>query len=163
MLNGELEAVVFASDVEVGVTPSPEVTAATQSLTGIAGSVFAGMVDESNGSVESARKFSKGREDRGDLASVVFVGRLKAHVGVEYQKLGLMVGKGETEPLEVLGAVESEGSFHDEPDIKRGEVGVTCEGEAFDATAYLVGRVFGGEEENRTRAGHPEATQTGQA
>jgi hypothetical protein len=61
------------------------------------------------------------------------------------------------EPQEVLGPVESERSFDDEPDIERGEVGVTCEGEAFDAAAYLVGRVFCGEQENRTRAWHPEA------
>ena len=154
---------MFAGDVEVGVTPGPEVTAATQRLTGIAGCVFACMVDESNGSVESTREFSKGREDSGDLASVVFVGRLKAHVGVEYQKLGLMAGKGETQPLEVLVAVESEGSFHDEPDIEGGEVGFTCEAEAFDAPPYLVGRVFCGEQENRPRAGHPEAPQTRQA
>ena len=47
MLSGKLEVVVVAGDVEVGVTPGPEVTAASQRLTGIAGCVFAGMVDES--------------------------------------------------------------------------------------------------------------------
>ena len=102
MLDAEQEGVASAGQVEIGVTPRPEVAASAEPLTGKVGSVLAGMVDEEDGGVEGAGELSESGEDGGDLASVVFVGTLKTDVGIEDQECGTVFCEGETESLEIM-------------------------------------------------------------
>ena len=60
------------------------------------------------------------------LGGVIFVDALKTHVGVQYQKFGLVEGEGFAEPVKMVGSVEPEGGLEDKLHIKRVEVCSTC-------------------------------------
>lgn len=89
MFDGEEEVVGAAAEVEVGVAPGVEVGAAAQGLAGGVTGGFAGVMDEEEGEGEGTREFAQGAEDGGDLGGVVFVGGLKADVGIENEEAGL--------------------------------------------------------------------------
>ena len=73
MLDGEAQAVGPAGEIEVGITPGPEVTAAAQRLAGKGGAALAGMVDEEDGGVEGDSQFTQCGENGGDLARVILI------------------------------------------------------------------------------------------
>jgi hypothetical protein len=60
MLDSEQQTVAFAGDVEVGVSPGPEVAASPRRPPGQLRSVLAGMVHQSDGGFEATRQLAEG-------------------------------------------------------------------------------------------------------
>jgi hypothetical protein len=58
VFDGQQQFLSSSHEVEVGVTPGPEVAATAESLAGKLGCVLAGMVDENDGGVEGAGELS---------------------------------------------------------------------------------------------------------
>ena len=159
MLDGEPQAVGPAGEIEVGITPGPEVTAAAQRLAGNGGTALAGMVDEEDGGVEGDSQFTQCGENGGDLAGVIFIGALEAYERIKDQQLGALAGERKVESVQVLGTVETERGVEDESDIECGEVGAARVRDTLDATFDLMRRVFSREDEHRPGTGDREAAQ----
>ena len=80
MLGGEGQLGTFASHVEIGVTPAVELTGTAQGLARPAGvRVFAGMMNQQDGQLELALETAQIREQRRDLAGVIFIHPMKAN------------------------------------------------------------------------------------
>ena len=88
MFDGEQQAVMFASDVEVGVPPGPEITASAKRLPGELSGVLAGVMHQRNSDLEGTRKLAQSRKDCRYLTSIILVSVLQSNIGVEHKEPG---------------------------------------------------------------------------
>jgi hypothetical protein len=121
------------------------------------------MVHEQDGSVEVALELAQVREHRGDLGGGVLVDAVQAHEGIEHEQRGPQGGDRLAQAILVLGQIQADGRGGDDLQVERLEHDAGGPGNARQAGAHDVERVFGGEEQHAPGAGGAKASQTRRA
>lgn len=88
VLDGEQQAILLSSDVEIAISPCVEITAAAerQASLGAGTAIFAGMVYDKDGDVVLALERAEVAEQGGDFAGIVFIDPVKTNKGVEHEQ-----------------------------------------------------------------------------
>ena len=137
---------------------------AAQGLSGAGvGGALAGVVHEQDGGVELALELAQIGEHRRDLGGGVLVDAMQAHEGIEHEQRGPQGRDRLAQAGLVLGQIQTEGRRGDDLEVEGLEPDVGGAGNAHEARAHDVERVFGGEEQHAPGAGRAEAPQTRRA
>ncbi len=100
-------------------------------------------------------------EHGGDVGSRVLVDAMQPHEGIEHEERGAQGVDGGAQAILIGGEIEPETGGSDDLDVEGGEVDPGREGDAVQALAHDVERVFGGVEEDAAGLGGRKAPQAG--
>lgn len=153
MLDGEDESILMAPDVEVGVSPSVEVTATAEGEAGLGArrAALAGVMDDEDGDVELPLERAEVAEERGDLAGVVLVDAVQSDEGIEDEQARRTTANGVPEAGLIAGAVEAQDGDGDDVDGEMGEVDAARLADASKPRLDDGARVLGHVEEDGPR------------
>ena len=139
VFDGEEDFLGAAPQIEVRVAPGVEIGAAAESLTGGVAGGLASVVYEEEGEGEGAGEVAQGGQDGGHFGGVIFVGGLKADVGLEDEQARPAQGEGGAQAVDVLGAIDAERRLEDETEFQGVEGSVAGPTELLDALAHVAG------------------------
>lgn len=99
MLSVKDEVVSLLDEVEAGVVPSREVTAATKLLSEPGRRGFAQVMDQEHGEVEVPLERAQRTEDAGDLLRGILIQGHNSHKWIEDEEAGTKLGNGAAQEL----------------------------------------------------------------
>ena len=100
------------------------------------------------------------REERRDFARRVLVDAVESHKRIEDEELGSQRRDGLGEAVAIALDIESHRRCGDDVDVEVGEIAARRRGDAGEALAHDVERIFGGEEQYAAGLRHTKAPQT---
>jgi len=161
VLDGEEQAVVGATQVQIRVAPGMEVGAAAQGLAG-ADRVrpFAGMMDDDHGEGEAPLQLAERREQRRDLGGRIFVDAMEPDEGVEHEEEGAYRGDGRVELLPIVGDIQAQARGGDDVDREIGERDPRRATDALEPRSDQMQGVFGGVEQHGAAPRRRKVAQT---
>jgi hypothetical protein len=160
VLDGEPEEIPLTAKIQVGISPSMQLRAAPQRLTGPYMSSFLGVIHQAHCGVEGSLKLSEIGQERSDFGADVFIRAVQAYEGIQNEEPGRDGVHRFAQALAIVLEIDAKGRSGDDVDGECLEVDAGGGADPLESFAHDVERILGGEHQHRARAMSREATET---
>jgi hypothetical protein len=142
VFHGEEELVCFSYEVGIAVSEGVEVSGASEGLTELCAVLFAHVVDEDDGHLESALQFTQEAEQCGDVGAGVLIGAVQSDQRVQKKKSRCQMFDGIDELGSIGVEVESQGGGVDDVEVEALDIEIPAVADSLDSLSDHGSGIF---------------------